>query len=298
MGTKPVWPVVWVCCAVLVGCADEYAPSVICHNANCVEPANPGDDSTMETLEASLELFDEERGRPLIDGMEIDTFWWGDEARCLMAHDLDHPDRSVDALVPVALINQVLSERAQAGIPVTRQAERFTILIELKGHVTPSKADHHSEEELALHAACGVEMAQELIAQADADDYGVEIVFMSFAPGLLQALHDDPNFASLDGQHPVRLTILQGIPRPLDSQTVPLDEFSDEIGIDLISVHPHWTSRAELEAYESRGLGLVFWMFNVVPETLHAIDYHRPAYITTSHAPTMVSWLERDRPLR
>ncbi len=285
----------WPAVALLMGCGEEYSPSVICHNANCVEPANPSDDSTMETLEASLELFDEERGRPLIDGMEIDTFWWGDEERCLMAHDLDQRDRAVDAMEPVERINAVLSERAQAGIPVTRQAERFTILIELKGHVTPSKADEHSDEELAWHAACAVGMARSLIDQADLDGYEVEIAFMSFAPALLQALYDDPDFAGLGVDHPVRLTILQGIPRPLDSQTIPVDEFPADIGIDKISVHPHWTSRAEIEAYESRGLELGFWMFNVVPETLHQIDYYRPAYITTSHAPTMVSWLERSR---
>ena len=37
---------------VTMGCGDDYEPLIICHNANCLEPANPEDDSTKETLQA------------------------------------------------------------------------------------------------------------------------------------------------------------------------------------------------------------------------------------------------------
>ena len=283
--------------ALSIGCVDDYQPIVICHNANCVEPTAPEEDSTMETLVASLELFDEERGRPFVDGMEIDTFWWGEEGQCLFAHDLDHPERAVAADHAVDHINAVLSERAEADIPLTRSADRYTILIELKGHVAPSKEAAHTAEQLADHAACGIDMAQSLIASADDHQYQVEVVFMSFAPALLQGLFDDPRYSDLQAQeHPVALTILQGIPRPLDIQTIPLDEFPDDIGIDRVSVHPHWTRDPAYEVFRSRELELGYWMFNIVPETLKAIKVHRPHSITTSQAPTLAGWLDRNFP--
>lgn len=288
----------WALAALLLsigaGCVDEYEPRVICHNSNCIEPTDPGKDSTFEALQASLKLFDEERGRPLLDGMEVDTFWWGEQERCVMAHDLDNPDRVVDALDAAEMITEALSGWAARGIPVTRQAERYTVLIELKGHVTESKADAHSPEQLAAHAACGVAMARELMDGADQGGYGLEVVLMSFAPAVLQALYDDPGLLSLrQREHPLRLAALQGIPRPLDSQTVPLDEFPADIGIDMVSVHPHWVDEKDRLAYRARGWEMGYWMFDLVPQTLDAIRRHRPAYITTNEALSLVTWLER-----
>lgn len=281
--------------AVALGCGDpEYNPVIICHNANCEEPTNPEDDSSMESLLQSLQLFDDERSRPFYDGMEVDTFWWGEEGKCLFAHDLDHPERAVEAMVAIDAINDVLAERHNNGIALTRSHDRFTVLIELKGHVGPSKAEAHSEAELVSHAGCGIELGSALTEQASTLGYQVEVVFMSFTPALLQALHDHPDYQGLRDQgFPVRLTVLQGIPRPLDSQTVELDQFPDDIGIDMISLHPHWARDPLYEAARSRGMELGFWMFNIVPETLRAIEVYQPTYITTSQAPSLVSWLER-----
>ena len=279
---------------VVTGCVDEYDPVVICHNANCIEPTSPEEDSSMETLEESLRYMDEALGRPVVDGMELDTFWWGEEGQCLFAHDLDHPERAVEAQEAMDLINQVLAERVDAGIPLTRSSPRYTVLIELKGHVGPSKTEAHTEEELVAHAGCGISLGQSLIDGANARGYEVEVVFMSFAPALLEALFDHPGYPGLREQgHRVRLTALQGIPRPLDIQTVELDQFPERIGIDMISAHPHWARPALYHAAESRGMEMGFWMFNIVPETLRAIEVHRPGYITTSQAPSLTSWLER-----
>jgi hypothetical protein len=274
------------------GCAEDYRPRVICHNSNCVEPANPEEDDTVEALQASLALMGE--GRPVIDGMEIDTFWFGEEARCLFAHDLKAPERAVEAMVAVDILNAFLTGRQAQGLPLTRQAEVFSVFIELKPHVTRSKADLHSPEQLQQHAACALALGQSLAASAEQAGHGLEIVYSSFAPSLLRALRDNPLLAVLEaGPARVRLSILQGIPRPLDTQTRPLDLFPHDIGIDLIGVHPHWTRPQDRQAYASRGLELGYWMFSIVPETLDAIRAHRPTYITTSEARALTAWLER-----
>ncbi len=273
------------------GCAGDYRPRVICHNSNCVEPADPGEDDTVEALRASLAL--QRDGRPFIDGVEIDTFWSGEESRCLFAHDLEAPGHAVDARVAADILNEFLSGRQAEGLPLTRQAELFSVFIELKPHVTRSKAALHSPEQLRQHAACALALGQSLVASAERAGHGLEIVYTSFAPPLLQALRDNPALAALEaGPARVRLGILQGIPRPLDSQTQPLALFPEDIGIDMVHVHPHWARPQDRQAYASRGLELGYWMFSIVPETLDAIRAHRPAYITTSEAQALTAWLE------
>ena len=284
---------------VSTGCVDDYEPRVICHNSNCQEPANPEDDSTMETLEASLELIDEETGRPPIDGMEIDTFWWGAQQRCLVAHDLDRagedeedPEWAVDATYAVEMINDVLAARADAGEALTRHADEFTLLIELKGHVEASKDAAHSPEQLRAHADCGIELGEMAMESADEHGYDVEVIFMSFSPQLLEAIVDGDDFSALqESDHRVRLSALQGLPRPLDTQTESLDEYGDDIGIDMISVHPKWTRDTDRQAIASRDWELSYWSFNLVPEIFDSIKSHQPTYVTTSQAPSFAAWL-------
>jgi hypothetical protein len=48
---------------------------VICHNANCGEPTDPARDDTLPAFRESLAL--EDNGRPVIDGIELDSFWRG-----------------------------------------------------------------------------------------------------------------------------------------------------------------------------------------------------------------------------
>jgi hypothetical protein len=72
--------------AALVGC-DQPDPLVICHNSNCAEPTDVRRDDTLEGLRASLAL--EYNGRPVLDGMEMDSFWRASDDKCLYAHDLE-----------------------------------------------------------------------------------------------------------------------------------------------------------------------------------------------------------------
>ena len=137
-------------------------------------------------------------------------------------------------------------------------------------------------------------MGRTLAESAERAGYELEFVYSSFGPELLRALRDDPALAVLQaGRARVRLSILQGIPRPLDSQTQPLDRFDADLGVDLINVHPHWARSSDLQAYASRGFELGYWMFSLVPETLVAIRAHQPTYVTTSEARALTEWLEQ-----
>lgn len=294
--TKSLMGALSALAALAVSCSggSDYNPRVICHNANCVEPANVEDDDTPAALRESLALVDDEN-RPLIDGVEIDTFWYGEESRCLFAHDLDNLEKASNFDEAVTVITEHLEARAFEDLPLTRTADTFTVLVELKGHVGASKSEKHSEEQRAQHASCAVNIAQRLAASATRADYAMEVIFTSFDSTLLEALSQDEGFTTLrEGDRiDVRLGVLAGVPRPLDTQTQPVDDFSESLGIDFVSVHPHWTRHASIRAYESRGWSLGLWMFSIVPETLDAIDAYQPDYVTTSEARALTRWLER-----
>ncbi len=70
-----------------------------------------------------------------------------------------------------------------------------------------------------------------------------------------------------------------------------MSNFPEDLGADFVDVHPHWTRPSDLQAYASRDLELGLWMFDIVPETLDAIDRLEPAYVTTSEARELSRWL-------
>jgi hypothetical protein len=130
------------------GCTNPRPETlVICHNANCAEPTDPEADDTLAALDESLALtFD---GRTVLDGVEIDSFWKGDEDICLFAHDLDNAERvpATDAAAAVA------AYIARPG-PLTFSGAPFRVFIELKGTVDASGRRKHSPAQRDLHAEC------------------------------------------------------------------------------------------------------------------------------------------------
>ena len=84
-------------------------PAIICHNGNCVEPIDAEQDDSIPALQASLAL--EYKGRPAFDGVEVDTFWRGEDSMCLYAHDLDAV-RLTPAIEPA---NELAAYFAQPG---------------------------------------------------------------------------------------------------------------------------------------------------------------------------------------
>ena len=273
--------------SVIAGCTDDYDPLLICHNANCVEPANPAEDDSIEALRASLALT--RAGRPVIDGVEVDTFWFGAEDRCIFAHDLES-DTDIEATRAAEVLNEALLARLDSGKPLTRTGAPFALFVELKGHVG-SEAELHTSAQRTAHAACAMELATIVADAAAAREHEVEIAFTSFEPALLTAVTSSPAYPALADAATIRLGALQGIPAPLDGQSRPLDRFGPEV--DFVDIHPQWVTESELQAYASRNWDLAYWMFSVTPETFDAIERDRPRWITTSEATTFARWLDR-----
>lgn len=273
----------------------EWSPKVICHNANCVEPADVKEDDTLPALAASLALRGP-GGAPLLDGVEIDTFWYGAEERCLFAHDLDSVETADPLADALTTITDYQDGLAAAGGALTRTGEPFSVYIELKGHVGPAKSEKHSPAQRVAHAECGRDAALTLRDAAAAGGWPLEVVFTSFDPDLLVALDALPEVRDLrasDGPITAKLGILQGVPAPLDSQSESFANIPPELDIDVVSTHPHWARHASLEAAGSKDWSLSIWMFTLVPETLDAITRYQPDAVTTSEANAFTRWLDR-----
>ena len=268
-----------------VGCADPVKTRVICHNANCVEPTNPAADDTVDALAASLALVNDDVVP--FDGVELDTFWDGAQDICVFAHDLDQAD-AVPATEAATLLGNWL--RSRRGLPMTRSFGPFMVFVELKGHVGKSKTERHSEAQRIAHAGCALEVYEVLAEAATLALTDLQVVFTSFDPALLDALRDHPDMPDRDsdGAVTVRLGALQGIPKPLDSQTQPLGEFTD---IDVALVHPQWLRDGGRTALRSMDVEVGFWMFQATSESLDAIVRYEPDFVTTSEAQFMDAWL-------
>jgi hypothetical protein len=285
------------CFVLLSACVAElpagYDPLLICHNSNCHDGPNVDEDDNLDSLEAGLELVLDD-GRPAIDGIEIDLFWRGADDTCIYAHDLDQVDVAT-AVAPADLIVQHLIRRRDEGVAQTATGRPFTVFVEVKGHVGDSKSDKHTPEQRALHAACAIEVIERMAIPAESEAIELNVIVTALDPVLLadvaravrEAGREDTPFVH------VGFGALFGVPPPLDSQSQPMADFPDEIGIELASVHPHWISRANLQAIHSRGWDLGYWMFSTVPETYGAIRRDRPTSITTNEAATLNAWMGR-----
>src|SRR5688572_2548703 len=116
--------------AALLGACTRPSPLVICHNSNCASPDTTRDD-TLDAMAESFALsFD---GKPVLDGMEIDTFWDGAAGECIFAHDLDH-----DTATPALAAAQAIADHLATSPMPSHNGERFYAFIELKGYVGAS----------------------------------------------------------------------------------------------------------------------------------------------------------------
>jgi hypothetical protein len=268
----------------LAGC-DRPRVRLICHNANCVEPTDPANDDTLEALAESLALeFD---GKPALDGIEIDSFWRGTDGVCLFAHDLDAP-----RITPMTEAAAAIAAHLARPAPLTFSGAPLRVFVELKSHVGVDKSERHTPEQLVQHAACAWDVYTTIANAAVANGHEVEIIFGAFNPDLLRTvLAMQP--ASLPV--PYRFTAIYGIPKPLDSETRPLDDYAG-LPIGVIEMHAQWIHDAQLEGYLTaagdKDIELVLWMFSATVETLAAIEQYEPDMVNTSEARLMRGWLE------
>ncbi len=259
---------------------DRPTATVICHNANCTRPA-PERDDTIEAMRESLAL--EFAGRPVIDGIEVDTFWRGADDVCLYAHDLDRDQ--TPALEPA---NELAAYFARTG-PITFADAPFRVFLELKSHVSVDKSDRHTPAQRALHARCAWAVYTIIADAAVANDREVELHFSAFAPELLTAVIDEtPETTAI----PYHFAAIQGVPAPLDNQTRPLGDYAG-VPIDMVEFHNQWILDAQYEAVRSLGLDMGVFMFSATVETFAVIEHYEPRYVVTSEALLLRRWLER-----
>lgn len=280
----------------LAACAlsacDRPRSLIVCHNANCAEPADPARDDTLGALRESLAL--EHDGRPAIDGVELDSFLRGADDTCIYAHDLENTQDSPPATAPA----MVLAEHFERPGPISfTEGEPFQVFLELKSHVSAS-TDRHTPEQRVLHAQCAWQVYEIVAAAAVANDREVRVTISAFAPELLQAVLDQqPPLMPV----PFRLGVVQGVPAPLDDQTRPLDDYR-ALPIGLFEFHAQWLLDAQYEAFASyrnaratpdAPIDLALFMFTATVETFDAVDRYEPQMIVTNEARLFRRWLER-----
>lgn len=267
---------------VTVGCSRPH-PIVICHNANCGEPTDPARDDTLPAFRESLAL--EDSGRPVIDGIELDSFWRGSDGVCLYAHDVSDFRENTPATAPA----QELAQHFARPGPITFADAPFLVLLELKAFVSADTQDRHSPEQRAQHAACAWDIYRIVSDAAVVNGRDVVVEFQSFAPELLQAVIDGAPGAT---PTPYRFGAIQGVPSPLDDQTRPLRDYTG-LPIRDVQVHPMWLTDAQHEAILTSGAELSFFWFSTTTEIFAAIRKYEPAAVDTSEARLMRRWLER-----
>jgi hypothetical protein len=268
--------------AAAAGCSQPH-PMVICHNANCGEPTDPERDDTLPAFRESLAL--EENGRPVIDGIELDSFWRGSDDVCLYAHDTSDFAENTPATAPA---QELALHFARPG-PISFADEPFLVLLELKAFVGPTTKDKHTPEQRVLHARCAWDIYKIVADAAVANHRDIVVEFQSFAPELLRAVIDAKPVAT---PVPYLLGAVQGVPSPFDDQTRPLRDYTG-IPLNDVQVHPLWFLDAQQEAIQTFGATLSFFWFSTTSEVFAAIRKYHPAAVDTSEARLMRRWLER-----
>ncbi|MGE5182298.1 MAG: hypothetical protein ACM31C_09565 [Acidobacteriota bacterium] len=266
----------------VAACAQPH-PLVICHNANCAEPVDAELDDTLAALTRSLALVD--GGRPVIDGVELDSFYRASDGACLYAHDPTDASETTPAIAPAEV---VAAHFAEAG-PLTWSGGTFHVLLELKPFVGPTKDDHHTPAQRILHAECAWQIYQTLADAAVANGRDVAVELESFAPELIAALIAT---APADPAVPYTYGAIQSLPPYLDHDTHSLDSYAG-LPIAFVEFHDQWISDDQDQAVRSLGARIHLFMFSATTETFAAIRRYDPDAVSTSEARLMRRWIER-----
>jgi hypothetical protein len=272
-------------CSLVVALAacDRPQPLVMCHNANCASPDVELDD-TFEGLTESFAL--EYEGRPAIDGMEWDTFWYGAESRCIFAHDLNHSTEwSADQAAEAIAIHLATHQ------DVAYNGERFYMFVELKGFVGESFSDAHTEDQRTAHATCAVNVLDTVVNGARQGGHRLTVGFVAGVPELLEALTNEPRWGYFQEMPDLELMLIGDIFGPYNSIVPELADY--KLPLDAVEYHPDYMTAQHREAYRSLGMDLVQWQYVTTVEALGAIQRWEPAYVVTNEAQLLRRWIER-----
>jgi hypothetical protein len=267
----------------LAACRAQPQPLVICHNANCVEPIDPQLDDTLAALQRSLALT--ENGRPVFDGMELDSFWRAADSMCLYAHDPIDTTESTPAIAPAQLVAQHFADPG----PLTYSGGTFHVLMELKPFVGPTKTDHHTPEQRIEHAMCAWQIYQTIADAAVANGRDVQVELESFAPELIAALIAT---APASPEIPYVYGAVQSLPPEIDTDTESLQNYTG-LPLEFVEFHDQWIDDDQYEAALTMGAKIHMFMFSATTETFAAIRRYEPASVDTSEARLMRRWIER-----
>jgi hypothetical protein len=268
--------------ALVLGACTRPVPLVICHNANCASPDASRDD-TLDAMAESFALsFD---GLPVLDGMEIDTFWHGAEDRCLFAHDLDGATAT-----PAHAAAQAIADHLAATPVVARNRERFYMFIELKGFVGTSFDDRHTPEQFISHAGCALDTANLIALGAAQGGHQLTIGFIAGVPKHHETLREHPRWPMLDADPNVELKLVGDIFAPYSDLVPELTDFT--VPLDIVEYHPDYMTAPRYETYRSLGLELAQWSYVTTAEAFDSIERWEPTYTITNEALLLRRWLE------
>jgi hypothetical protein len=267
---------------VLAACS-RPSPLVLCHNSNCVGPDVEHDDD-LPTLQKSLaQTYD---GLPALDGIEIDTFWWGAQSRCLYAHDL-----ADGSSVPANDAATAIADYLAAHDRVTYSGERFHMLMELKPYVGESFSDKHTPEQYVQHATCILDAIDIILAGARMKGHAMSFGVLTSDPEGLRVLAADPRWSALGAEPDVETMLIADIFAPYSSVVPHLSDF-DGVALDAVEFHPDFMTVSKREAYRSLGLDLIEWSYVPTSETFDAIERWEPPYVLTNDALLMRRWID------
>jgi hypothetical protein len=263
--------------ALALAACDRPSPLVICHNANCTSP-DPSRDDTPEALAGSFAL--RFNGRPVLDGIEIDTFWHGAQGRCLFAHDIDNP-----AAILASEAAQLIADHL-ATTTVVSHGERFYLFIELKGFVGASLDDRHTPEQFIAHADCAIDVAQRVARSAAEAGHSLTVGFIAGVPTHHETLRGNPRWPSLEDDPDVETLLIADTFAPYLQVT----DFN--VPVDVIEYHPAYMTQARRETYRSLGYQLAQWSYVSTAEAFDAIERWEPRFAITNEALLLRRWIE------
>jgi len=240
---------------------------VLCHNANCTG-SDPSRDDTMPALRESLAL--RWNRQPLIDGIELDTFWDMAGERCTFAHDAGS---AAVAVLATEAANEVAAHLRETASLVGERP--FFIKHEMKP-TAPSRFDAHTD--------CALDMFDIIAGAAVETDRRVTVFFESEDPRLVAHLVGRPRYpGSRAGER-----LQTGLVVPFNASP-PRDLAIDAVTIEAALVTPE--RQAALRELRVRDIDLIVWMYDADVAVLDAIEDARPKFVNTNEAALLREWL-------
>ena len=265
---------------------------VLCHNVNCAGAISPELDDTEEALRESFAL--PYRGRPAIDGLEIDLLWnESDGGLCQVAHEVGTID---DPMTPIETA-EIIAEHLEQPDPISWNGEVFYVVFELKGLIDGAGSPHtHAQAE--MHAECALDAYERLEQAAIDTGRRLEITFDSTSPNVLGALTKSQRWPGKSPSDEVVVRLSGDFSDPTSLGVIEIPGLRDLMNaidpeeLDNVVVHSSWINYGGFHAFRSLDVDITIWMFSATADTFAALERVEPEYVVTSEALLMRRWLE------